>query len=313
MGALAFLFKLASGILGITFYLIGGLAYLLFYLMKGLAYLSIAALSIIRHSRVLLFALSSCLTLVWASTMVGLTILASCLMIGGILATVALAVGIASNQHQQENYREADLSRNQVLNNLALDEQASPPTEEQFKRLQLSDGEYNVLKSAQLPEFTSDEINRLRLLDDDETKDLLKRYENLKRLRTDDCMITQVRPEKGDTILLGKQLLRGGQWLPVPGVSHVFDRNELKSWFLKKPVHPTERDNILDPDKYQVGADELRTRYVYHDYYPSSESMRGVSQEENHIAASLKAKLQRVPEICQDEDEVEPGCSPGYR
>jgi hypothetical protein len=196
-----------------------------------------------------------------------------------------------------------------------------PMTEEEFARLELSTDEYQQLIAEQQSALSEQEMALLQNADG-LTKQNLESYKNLQRLKNDNCPILQGRPEIADTVVLMKQYKRNGEWLPVPGVSHIFDRDTLKGAMLVDGLHPTQegarslnqdepvrRDKLINPVKYTIGADEYETRYRLHNYYPSDHAERGVNQEENQLLKQLRndlLQLQRssgsLPAVAANED-----------
>lgn len=187
----------------------------------------------------------------------------------------------------------------QRLGEAAVRAAQRPIKENEFIDLELSCAELEKIIDARQIPLTPEEIADLQgsdLL----TQRLLAQYENIQRLKDDSCVILQSRPDPENTILLMKQYFRNGEWVPVPGVSHIFDREALKEAMKTNGVHPTvssspnspHRDRILTPGKYTIGAEEFTTRYRYHDYYPCCDQEHGVSQEENQLLVLLRKRLE---------------------
>lgn len=167
---------------------------------------------------------------------------------------------------------------------------------EQFTQLQMSDIDYASLQGTHQA-LTEAQIIRLREHAAPEVKTALEQYVALKRLSADVCPILFSRPEKSDTILLCKQYQVDGLWQPVPGVSHIFDKDSLKQWLTAQhATHPSNREALLDPMPYLTHP----TRYVYHNYYSeNTDNALELSQEAHQLAARLQSALLTIEPITE--------------
>lgn len=179
---------------------------------------------------------------------------------------------------------------------------------EQFTQLQMSDVDYASLRGTH-QELTEAQIAQLREHAAPEVKMMLEQYVALTRLSTDVCPILLSRPETSDTILLCKQHQVDGLWQPVPGVSHIFDKDSLKEWLTTQhATHPSNREALLDPRPYLTHP----TRYVYHNYYSeNTDNALELSQESHQLAEKLQSALLTIapmaepgePSHASDQDE----------
>lgn len=197
------------------------------------------------------------------------------------------------------------LTYEQILEQLgeqAVNASRNPLTEEEFARLQMPADELRLLKGAQQSALTSEEIERLESLNDATINRLLERYKDLNQLGSTNCCISFDIPDREDAVLLVKQYQKDGQWLPVPGLTTVFDTTYIKTHFVGNDttrgnrIHPLTRDNVLTPSLYEEGGREYPTRYRMHPLY-LEESGPCVSQELNLVTANLRERLQPKPEL----------------
>ena len=221
-----------------------------------------------------------------------------------------------------------------------------PMTLAEFDACELSQADFFDLKSTRLARLTDAEIRQLEPSDiDDRQMSVLKRrciqgeilspadmlslkaakefeaYKDLRRLETDTCSILADRPERDNTILLVKQYKDGDRWFPVPGVVNVHDKESLQTWLVGREglpgnaVHPSNRDLILAPPRYQVGLITYETRYIFHPYYVAEEGVDqpGVSHEVNQFTAILRARLRQmrvaVGHVERDEHVIDMGAA----
>ena len=213
----------------------------------------------------------------------------------------------------------------QQLTEQAANAARQPMTAEEYTRLELSQVEIAALKANRSAPLTAAELTALepseeqkvritalkarmeqgQILSTEEAGLLkaaaeLESYKNLQRLKTDNCTILAGRPEREDTIVLTKQYKVGQQWLPVPGVADIFDKDQLKSWFVGEgetrgnAVHPLTRDNVKQPSPHKINGVDHETRYEYHSYYAQGDaSEEGLSQELNQLTPILRARAGR--------------------
>jgi len=166
-----------------------------------------------------------------------------------------------------------------------------PTSAEYFSAMELSLPERLKLVRNRPVMLTAEEIARLKDLGDEDIKDHLDCYQDLLRLPSDKCAISQDRPERQDTILFVKQYQQGESWLPVPRVSHIFGKEDLKHWLISEnEVHPLTRDKITAPSRFEVGKVSYPARYVFHNYYLDN-SPDGFSQEVNLVGNLLREAL----------------------
>ncbi len=161
----------------------------------------------------------------------------------------------------------------------------NPMTDVQFQQVQLRGAELtSLIRSFSVP-LSQDELRRLEQNPDASNE--LQRYRNLLRLKTDECCILQDRPEDNETVLLVKQYQVSNEWLSVPGVVSVQDRESLRGYLLTDARHPTNRDSIINPPRYVTGNVSYPTRYVIHPYYIGPD-FAGVAQEVNLLTLHLR-------------------------
>ena len=175
---------------------------------------------------------------------------------------------------------------------------ARPGSDEAFNALALSEPDVALLQASQRPRLTPIELNQLADADDVTVE--LEAYMNLlSRLDADVCPILLDRPAREVTTVLAKQYKNGEQWLPVSGVSHIFDKESIKQSFLVNALHPVSRDLISTPSPHIIGHVEHVTRYITHPYYVADgqADSHGMSQEINLLTVKLRDRLLRMQEL----------------
>ena len=215
------------------------------------------------------------------------------------------------------------INTNDLLEQLGLltvDAARPALSEDEFNACELSAEEFGAMQANQLPPLTVDEIAKLEADGSPAVLDVLKKYKDIERYKTDTCPILAFRPEREETILLVKQYQHNGQWHPIPGSAHIFDKASLKIALVGTLTdegttisghgdHPVTRDKILRPSNYQVDENtSYETRFVFHRYY-ANDVGEGLCQEANLLTRILRDRLQELDPSNDSEFNVE-GTSP---
>lgn len=164
-----------------------------------------------------------------------------------------------------------------------------PMTEEQFNALELTAEALDEFRK--IAPLTEDELEHLKKETNKKINSLVKHYENLNRLDSEECTILFARPDLKNTILLVKQYYDGKHWKPVPSFCHIFDKENLKNALLTNAVNPVTHESILDPSPFHgAHGKTYKTRYAYHNYFDGNQN-QGISQDVSFTAEELRSHL----------------------